>query len=159
MEEVKVFINKKEIFRQVHLRNYYMGESAKRQELNADLIQSSTDDEILLESFLERACSLLAGSIALRLTNFKYNSDENYSAFIFETTNDSRNNLISLLNQQITDFLINEVCIHWLLLRMPTLAEGNIAMRTSLYTSVQDTFAKFYNIKKVRRRSTDLAGI
>ena len=64
-----------------------------------------------------------------------------------------------MLKQSITDFIANEVTMHWLLLRNPTMAQAYISIRGSLYDNAQRMFAKFYNREKIRRRSTDLAGI
>jgi hypothetical protein len=64
-----------------------------------------------------------------------------------------------MLRQAVTDYLVNEIVMQWLLLRQPQMAQTNISLRGTLYSNVQHLFAKFYNQNKVRRRPTDLAGI
>ena len=40
-----IFIKWNELQQQINLKNFYMGESAKRKDADADTIQSSTDDK------------------------------------------------------------------------------------------------------------------
>jgi hypothetical protein len=64
-----------------------------------------------------------------------------------------------MLKQAITDYLVNEMAMQWLLLRQPQMAHAYVSLRNSLYSNVQFLFAKLYNSTKLRRRATDLAGI
>lgn len=157
--ENTIILDRETIEQQVHLRNYYMGEAAKRTDINADTIESSTDERELLEMFLTTACNELVSSIALRFASASYNIEHNYISITFTTHNNSRQALLPQLRQAITDYLVNEITLQWLLLRRPQMASSYISLRTTLYNNVQQQFAKFSNLKKVRRRATDLAGI
>ena len=46
-----ILIRWNELQQQIDLRNYYMGESAKRKDIDADTIQSSKDEKELLLMF------------------------------------------------------------------------------------------------------------
>lgn len=157
--ENTILIDKEILYQQIHLRNYYMGESAKRADINADTIQSSDDEKELFGMLLESACNTLVSSIALRFESSSYKITPEYVGITFTTENNSRQGLLPQLRQAIADYLVNEIALQWLLLRSPQMANSYISLRNTLYNNVQQQFAKFSNLKKVRRRPTDLAGI
>ena len=154
-----ILIRRDELQQQIDLRNYYIGDSAKRKDPDADTIQSSKDDEELLLMFAHKAANELVTAVALRFPDIAYEVEKEYISFNFETKDNSRRHLLPMLRQGILDYLVNEVTMQWLLLRQPQMAQANISLRSSLYSNVQHLFAKFYNSTKVRRRATDLAGI
>lgn len=148
-----------ELQQQIDLRNYYMGESVKRNDNNADTIQSSKDDEELFLMFAHNACNELVTAVALRFPSIGYTIESNDITFTFETPDDTRSHLLPMLTQAIKDYLVNEMTMQWLLLRQPNLAQTYISLRGNLNSNVQFMFAKFYNRERTRRRATDLAGI
>lgn len=148
-----------ELQQQIDLRNYYMGESVKRKDNNADTIQSSKDDEELFLMFAHNACNGLVTAVALRFPSIGYTIEGNDITFTFETPDDTRSHLLPMLTQAINDYLVNEITMQWLLLRQPNLAQTYISLRGNLNSNVQFMFAKFYNRERRRRRATDLAGI
>ena len=155
----KITIERSELQQQIDLRNFYMGESAQRKDKDADTIQSSKDDEALLLAFTHTACNELVTAVALRFPSISYTIDKEKIIFEFETPNDSRSHLLPMLTRAIIDYLVNEAIVHWLLLLRPDLAQSNISLRASLCSNVLFMFAKMYNIQKIRRRATNLAGI
>ena len=154
-----ILIKWNELQQQIDLKNYYMGESAKRKELDADTIQSSKDDKELLLMFASEATNELVTAVALRFPYISWDVEGNYISVSFETNDNSREHLLPMLKQAMTDYIVNETIMQWLLLRQPQMAQTNISLRGNLYSNVQQLFAKLYNRKKVRRRATDLAGI
>ncbi|MBR3916820.1 MAG: hypothetical protein IKJ49_06745 [Bacteroidaceae bacterium] len=154
-----ILIRRDELQQQIDLRNFYMGESAKRKELNADTIQSSKDDEELLFMLARQACNELVTAVALRFPSISYSIDNSYVMLEFDTAGKSREHLLPILKQAVNDYIVNEMTLQWLLLREPKMAESYIALRSTLYDNVQMLFAKFYNSTRIRRRATDLAGI
>lgn len=155
----KITIKRSELQQQINLRNFYMGESAKRKDKDADTIQSSKEDEDLLLTFTHTACNELVTAVALRFPSISYTIDEKEIIFEFETPDGKRNHLLPMLERAILDYLVNETIMHWLLLRRRDMSESNISLRASLYSNVLFMFAKMYNTKKIRRRATNLAGI
>ena len=144
---------------QIDLKNFYMGDSAKRMDKDADTIQSSKDDEELLCMFLKTACNELVTAVALRFPSVGYTIDDKEIVFTFETEKEVRDDLVEMLRHSIIDYLVNEAIMQWLLLRRPNMAQPQISQRGSLYRNVQFIFAKLYNTHKTRRRATNLAGI
>lgn len=154
-----ILIKWNELQQQIDLKNYYMGESAKRKDIDADTIQSSKDEKELLLMFAAQAANGLVTAVALRFPYIASEVEDEYISFTFEESTNGREHLLPILRQAITDYLVNEIGMYWLLLRQPQMAQTNLSLRNALYSNLQHLFAKFYNKRKVRRRSTDLAGI
>ena len=154
-----ITIKRNELQQQIDLRNYYMGESAKRKDLDATTIQSNKDDEELLYMFIKRACNELMSAVALRFPYISGNVGNDTIDISFETESAYPEHLLPMLRQSISDYFVNEAIMQWLLVRRPEMAQSYISLRTSLYSNVQHLFAKIYSRKKLRRRATDLAGI
>ncbi len=155
----RITIERSELQQQIDLKNFYMGDSAKRTDKDADTIQSSKDDEELLCMFVKTACNELVTAVALRFPSISYTMDDKIIAFDFETEKELRNDLVEMLRHSIIDYLVNEAIMQWLLLRRPGMAQPQISQRGNLYRTVQFMFAKLYNTRKTRRRATNLAGI
>ena len=136
-----------------------MGESAKRNNINADTIESSDDEKELFGMLLESACNELVSSVALRFETASHKITPEYISITFTTDNNARQGVLPQLRQAIVDYLVNEITLQWLILRSPQMANSYISLRTTLYNNVQQQFAKFSNLRKVRRRPTDIAGI
>ena len=154
-----IMIKKNELQQQADLKNFYMGEAVKRKDADADTLQSSTDEQELFVMFLKRALNELTSAVALRFSSITYNIDNEHVELSFETPDDSRAHLLPMLKQAITDYLVNEILMHWLQLRQPVMAQPYMVLRASLHQNAQQLFAKFYNNRPTRRRATDLAGI
>ena len=160
-----ISIPESELQQQIDLRNFYMGESAKRKDMDADTIQSCKDDKDLLHMFIHTACNALVTAVALRFPSISYTFEKDEEdeelkiIFEFETENGQRSHLLPTLQRAITDFLVNETIMQWLLVRRPNMAQTYITLRANLYSNVMTVFAQMYNSKRTRRRATDLAGI
>lgn len=157
--EKSIIIDKDNLLQQVNLKNHYMGESLKRVDMNADIIQSDDDDRELFDTFIEEACNALAASVALRFKNVRYSNEEEYICFSFGVAGETVSDILPFLRQSISDYLVNEIILRWLLLRYPQMSQSYISLRSGLLSNVQQQFAKLSNTRKIRRRATDLAGI
>ncbi|MBQ5888397.1 MAG: hypothetical protein IIW77_03880 [Bacteroidaceae bacterium] len=154
-----ITIERSELQQQIDLKNFYMGDSAKRTDKDADTIQSSKDDEELLCMFIKTACNELVTAVALRFPSISYTIDEKEISINFETEKEMRDDLMEMLKHSIIDYLVNETIMQWLLLCRPGMAQPQISQHMSLRNNVMFMFAKLYNTQKTRRRATDLAGI
>ena len=154
-----ITIERSELQQQIDLRNFYMGESAKRKDKDADTIQSSKEDEDLFITFAHTACNALVTAVALRFPSISYTIDEENIVFSIDTPDDSRSHLLPILERAILDYLVNEVRMQWLMLRRPEAANSTLSLRPEICSNLLFTFAKLYNNRKIRRRSTNLAGI
>lgn len=155
-----ILIKRNELQQQIDLKNYYLGEAAKRKTMpDADILQSSNDEKELFVMFTQRALNELISAVALRFSHISYKIEKEYIDITFEAEAKNRSHTLPLLKQAITDYLVNDIILQWFLLREPMLAQANMALKSSLYSNVQQLFAKLYNNTAVRRRSTNLAGI
>lgn len=156
--EYNILIKKEELTHQIDLRTHYHAESEKRKDLNADIGETSFDDEELLNTFLSKAINELTADQSGRLENISYKINRDYLDIRFNSNDETRTNLLPILKQAITDYLVNELLTQWLLIRYPAWSQSYIAMRNELYSRVKELFAAFCN-RKIRRRPTNLAGI
>ncbi len=156
--EYNILIKKEELAYQVDLRTHYHAESEKRKDINADVGETSIDDEELLNSFLVKATNELIANQAGRLENISYKINSDYLDIRFNGSDETRANLLPILKQAIIDYLVNEVITQWMLIRQPSWSNAYIAMRNELNSHVRELFAAFCN-RKIRRRPTNLAGI
>ena len=154
-----IIIDRNALQQQVDLRNHYMGESIKRTDLNADTVQSSAEDKDLFLIFLREACNELLSTVALRFASVSYRIDDEYILITIESEGEAPQHLLPLLKQSINDYLVNELTLQWLLLRRRDAASSYITLRPALFQNVQQQLAKLGRTKKLRRRSTNLAGI
>lgn len=136
-----------------------MGDAIKRADLNADTIQSSAEERDLFLIFLREACNELLSTVALRFASVTYDIDKDYILITIESDSEAPQHILPLLKQSINDYLVNELTLQWLLLRRPDAASSYITLRPTLFQNVQQQLAKMSRTKKVRRRSTNLAGI
>ena len=154
-----IIIDRNALQQQVDLRNHYMGEAIKRTDLNADTVQSSAEDKDLFLIFLREACNELLSTVALRFASVSYRIDDEYILITIESEGEPPQHLLPLLKQSINDYLVNELTLQWLLLRRRDAASSYITLRPALFQNVQQQLAKLGRTKKLRRRSTNLAGI
>ncbi len=155
-----ILIKRNELQQQIDLRNHYLGEAAKRKDADADTLQSSTDEKELFVMFTKRALNELISAVALRFSSIGHRIEREFLEItIGGSIDEKRLHILPILKQAITDYLVNEISLQWLLLRQPMLAQPHLAVRTSLYNNVQHLFAKLYNNSRARRRCTNLAGI
>lgn len=156
--EYEVIIKKSEIQQQVNLRTHYHSEGEKYKDPDANKGEASTDDEELIEMYLQKSLGRLVAEHTERLKDITFRNDEQYISLKFNSSDDNRLSLLPLLKQTLTDYLVNEIMIEWLLVRQRAWSDPYIAMRGELHRQVKDVLAQFCN-RKIRRRSTNLAGI
>ena len=156
--EQTILIEKAELGHRVDLLTHYHAQGEKRKDLNADIGETSFDDEELLDTFLLKAVNELVSHQSARFEDISYRIGDDYLELSFTGTAVNSARMLPLLKQAIVDYLVNELMIQWLLIRYPAWSQPYIAMKSELLRSVKDLFASFCN-KKIRRRPTNLAGI
>ena len=85
-----ITISWNELQQQIDLRNFYMGESVKRKDIDADTIQSSKDDEELMRMFAHSACNQLITAVAVRFPTISYDIKKEYIAFNYKHDSSNR---------------------------------------------------------------------
>ena len=155
----EIYINKEELLHRVELLTHYHSEADKRIDLNADTGEATPDDEELMDTFIRKAVCELIIPQTTRLGEITYDTgrDNIYISFT-GADNESHKKLIPILKQSIEEFLVNELMTQWFMIRRRSWSDTYIAMRNELYDKVQGLFDRLSN-RKIRRRSTGLAGI
>ena len=156
--EYNIVIENEELRHQIDLRTHYHSEGEKRKDLNADIGETTNDDEELIDTFIDSAVNELVAAQSGRFEGMSCRIDDNYIDVRFVSGDDTRSNLLPILKQAITDYIINEIMTQWTLIRYPAWSQSYIAMRNNHFSRVRELFAAFCN-RKIRRRSTNLAGI
>lgn len=156
--EYNILIKKEDLMHQIDLRTHYHAEGEKRKDLNADIGETSFDDEELLDTFLRSATNELVAAQSGRFESISCKINGSYIDIRFTGSDKTHSNRLPILKQAITDYLVNELMTQWLLIRYPAWSQPYIAMRGELLSRVKDLFATFCN-RKIRRRPTNLAGI
>ena len=156
--EYNILIMKDELRHQIDLRTHYHAEGEKRKDLNADIGETSFDDDALLNTFINRAINELIAVQSSRFESISCRINNDYIDIRFMGSDETRSNILPMLKQAITDYLVNELMTQWTLIRYPAWSQPYVAMRNDLFTRVKELFANFCN-RKIRRRPTNLAGI
>lgn len=156
--EYEVIIKKSEIQQQVNLRTHYHSEGEKYKDPDAHTGETSVDDLEIMEMYLQKSLGRLVAEHTERLEDISFKSDDRYVSLKFKSNVNNRSSLLPLLKQTLTDYLVNEIMIEWLLVRQRAWSDPYIAMRGELHRQIKDVLAQFCS-RKIRRRPTNLAGI
>jgi hypothetical protein len=121
-------------------------------------IRGGLDDEEIINTFLNNSINAIVVEQRERLKDICYKVTDGYLSLKFTTVVEGRDNLLPMLKQALTDYLVNELLIQWLFIRQRAWSDSYVAMRSEHYNRVRDIFASFHN-RRIRRRPTNLAGI
>lgn len=143
---------------EIDLQSYYKGEACKREDVNADLPQTSTDQNDILHTYLHKACNEAASICAKRMSNVEYSMNENDVSFACSPTEDKNAYIVPLLQKALTDYLVYYVLYLWMLTMKEEWANTYIVLLSNGQHALEKLLGMLYN-GRVRRRPTDLAGI
>ncbi len=162
VEKLVIAIASEKVFSDVHFRTYYQGETLKRKDADFASIQTSSDDEDLLASFLETAVNELAGKMVKRVIALDWKIEEG-GMITFELYPYRRipvedaEKVKKLLERSMTDYMANRCLYEWLLVVNPELSSAAFSRNNRLEGEVLKHIGMVSGM--VRRRATDLAGI
>lgn len=156
--EYEIIIKKEDLLHRVNLRTHYHAECEKRRDPDSDVGETSVDDEEIINTFLNNSINAIVVEQRERLKDICYKVTDGYLSLKFTTVVEGRDNLLPMLKQALTDYLVNELLIQWLFIRQRAWNDSYVAMRSEHYNRVRDIFASFHN-RRIRRRPTNLAGI
>lgn len=161
VEKLVVEIPKKDILSDIHFRTYYQGEALKRKDADFASIQTSSDDEDILGTFLDTAVNDVCGRMIKRVQDLTWDtSGENLKIELYphkRIPESDAAKVVKLLQKSILDYVSNRCVVDWLLVVNPDLASAPASRSASLEWEV---FKHIGMISQMtRRRATDLAGI
>lgn len=161
MNILSINIELASIFSEIDSRTYYQGESFKRKDADFVSIQTSEDDKDALLHIMETALNNINGRLIKRIKNFEWsvNADSINIELLpyYRIPEEHAGKVSALLKKSIFDYIVNYCCYEWLLIVKPELAYISENRNASLLAEV----SKFIGMVsgRIRRRSTDLAGI
>lgn len=147
-----------ELQQAIDLLTYYKGEAYKREDINADMPQTGIDQSDVLKGFLHTACNEVASICVKRMLQVEYSVGEDTVEFCCISAGDGNASLVPLLKKALFDDLVNYVIYLWMITVREEWAQTYMRMIPVYRASVEKLLGMLYQ-HKVRRRSTDLAGI
>ena len=109
-----------DVFHDVHLRTYYKGEGVKRKDIDADLTQSSGDDNDELGTFATTAANKVAAIIYTKLPHTRLTIADGDIIFTFSDV--IKENTRPMMQKAITDYIVNWCLYMWYHTTYPELA-------------------------------------
>lgn len=152
-----IYFTTDELRLEIDLLNWYRGEAAKRNDLDADVAQSSVDDNRVMGVFLRDAAEdiLIWGNVNdARLTLSV--TDESLS-FDLHPLDREKEYLIPVLRAAMRKYIVAYVRFRWLLTVKPEWTDGTGLDRYRF--DIERLIKSVLKYEKVRRRATNLAGI
>jgi len=147
-----------DILREINVLNWYRGEAAKRVDANADFVQSGSDQQDALLSYIRSVVTdvlLLANANRVKFT-CEVTDDE--LLFGLSPLRAGREHLLDVLKEAIRQYIIYEVRWLWMMTVRPEWADASL--REEMKRNLRDAMnAVTAGGERIRRRPTDLAGI
>jgi len=137
-----------DIFYAIHMRTWYKGENVKRKDMDADLTQTSRDDNEELSMFATTAANRVAAIIYTKIPNVNLiiTPEEIYYTF----ADVIKRNTKPMIRKAIFDYIVNWCLYMWYHTTYPELAQSYLDMM-QIY---EDELKKTSNMlqKIIRRR-------
>jgi len=148
-----------EILKEVDMQTYYAGESKKRQDVDADITQTSSDNYDELSVFMDTALNDVSGMLLKRTRSSSFTQDEKSILCSIDpfTVKANAEYISNLLKKAIFDYVVNYIVYKWIEMVKPEMAGLYFQNIAKLEYSV----IKYVGMLSghPRRRATDLAGI
>lgn len=161
IEKLTIEIAKKDILSDIHFRTYYQGEALKRKDVDFASIQTSSDDEDIIGTFLDTALNEICGKMIKRVQDLTWDtSGENVKIELYphkRIPESDAAKVTKLLQKSILDYISNKCIVEWILVVNPELVSAAASRTDSLEWEVLKHIGMISQM--TRRRATDLAGI
>lgn len=144
-----------DIIREVDLLNWYRGEASKRMDENADLVQSSREQQDVVMDLMRGVVTdvlLLANHNRVR---FSCDYVDDMLKFDLSPIREERRYLLRVLKEALRRYIVYEIRRLWMTLMRPEWAETS--MRESLRQDIRDVLNACTTMgERVRRRATTM---
>lgn len=120
LDERIISIPFEKVYYEIHERTYYKGENVKRKDIDADLTQSSKDDDEQLRLFATTAANRVAAIIYTKIPHVRLNVRDDDIIYTFSDVIklDTR----GLMEKAILDYIVNWCLYMWYQTTYPELA-------------------------------------
>ena len=143
-----------DLFREINILNWYRGEAAKRTDVNADLVQSDSDQQDALLYHLRNAVNDVLMFANPNRVKFICDYEDDALKFSISPVRDGREYLLDILKESIRQYLVFEVRRLWMMNIRPEWADDSL--RASLRTNILEAMNNSTSGNKVRRRATTM---
>lgn len=143
-----------DLFREINILNWYRGEAAKRTDVNADLVQSDSDQQDAILYHLRSAVVDVLQFANPNRVKFICDYEDDALKFSISPVRDGREYLLDILKESIRQYLVFEVRRLWMMTVRPEWADDSL--RASLRTNILEAMNNSTSGNKVRRRATTM---
>ena len=146
-----------DLLKEINILNWYRGEAAKRGDVDADVVQSDAGTQDAMLHFIRKAVTDIL--VFLNSGNMKFTCETDNDKLIFELTpiREDKRYMLDVLKEAIRQYIVFEVRLLWMMTVRPEWA--NASFRNELKDNIISAFSCVAGGERVRRRSTNLAGI
>ena len=146
-----------DILREVDILNYYKGEALKRKDADAVSIETAKEQYDALTKHLRAVVNDVLLLANPRITTFTAEDTEDKIIFSLSPVRENTEHLQPIIKESIRQYLVYEVRRLWMRNVRPDFADDS--MRAILLSNIATPLRSTVKAAKVRRRSTNLAGI
>jgi hypothetical protein len=143
-----------DLLREINILNWYRGEAAKRTDVNADLVQSDSDQQDALLYHLRNAVNDVLMFANPNRVKFICDYEDDRLVFSISPVREGREYLLDILKESIRQYLVFEVRRLWMMTVRPEWADDSL--REPLRANILEAMNNSTSGNKVRRRATTM---
>lgn len=143
-----------DLLREINILNWYRGEAAKRTDVNADLVQSDSDQQDALLYHLRNAVNDVLMFANPNRVKFICDYEDDRLVFSISPVREGREYMLDILKESIRQYLVFEVRRLWMMNIRPEWADDSL--RASLRANILEAMNSSTSGNKVRRRATTM---
>ena len=140
--------------REIDILNWYRGEAVKRNDENADKVQSNADTQDAIMYHLRNAVVDVLQFANPNRVKFTCKYEDDALKFSISPVREGREYLLDVLKEAIRQYLIFEVRRLWMMNIRPEWADDSL--RASLRANILEAMNSSTKGNKVRRRATTM---
>ena len=143
--------------KEIDILNWYKGEAEKRNDVDADVVQSDAGKQDAILYFIRKAVTDVLLLLNTGSSMFTCTSDDDILVFNLSPVREDRRYMLDVLKEAIRQYIVFEVRRLWMMTVRPAWADSSI--REELRNNMRDASRSVSKGETVRRRATNLAGI
>lgn len=140
--------------REIDILNWYRGEAVKRNDENADKVQSNADTQDAILYHLRSAVVDVLQFANPNRVKFTCKYEDDALKFSISPVREGREYLLDVLKESIRQYLVFEVRRLWMMTVRPEWADDSL--RASLRANILEAMNSSTKGNKVRRRATTM---
>ena len=143
-----------DLIREIDILNWYRGEAVKRNDENADKVQSNADTQDAILYHMRNAVVDVLQYANPNRVKFTCEYEDDALKFSISPVREGREYLLDVLKEAIRQYLVFEVRRLWMMTVRPEWADDSL--RASLRANILEAMNSSTKGNKVRRRATTM---